>query len=47
MQHISARQREVIEQLEHSGNLSRWRDWRWQLRNSITDLETLERLLGI
>jgi lysine 2,3-aminomutase len=25
---------------------SRWRDWKWQLRNSITDIETFERVLG-
>ena len=25
---------------------SKWTDWHWQLRHSITRLETFERLLG-
>ena len=28
-------------------DLSQWKNWHWQLKNSITEVETFERLLGI
>jgi len=27
--------------------LSKWKDWKWQLKNSIQDIDTFEKLLGI
>ncbi|MDY0301578.1 MAG: lysine 2,3-aminomutase [Trichlorobacter sp.] len=27
--------------------LSKWRDWRWQLKHSIRNIDTVERLLGV
>jgi lysine 2,3-aminomutase len=31
----------------HDAGLERWTDWQWQLKHSIRDIETLEKLLGI
>jgi lysine 2,3-aminomutase len=44
---LSARQMEVAEKISRESGLQRWRNWRWQLRNAITDIETFESLTGI
>ena len=44
---MSSRQIEVAEQLDNKATLSNWRDWRWQLKNAITDIDTFETLTGI
>ncbi len=44
---LSPRQERIYQELEHSENHSKWRDWKWQLRNEIRDLDTAERLLGV
>lgn len=44
---LSKRQTRVAQkfQVEGSEGLQHWRDWRWQCRNSIRDLETFERVM--
>ncbi|MDT8435040.1 MAG: lysine 2,3-aminomutase [Anaerosomatales bacterium] len=37
----------VAPRLEGADDPARWRDWRWQLRNSLTSLGDVERALGI
>ena len=44
---MSTRQIEVAEQLDDKVTLTRWRDWKWQLKNAVTDIDTFERLTGI
>ncbi|PNU21078.1 lysine 2,3-aminomutase [Geothermobacter hydrogeniphilus] len=45
----SNNQQQIAEYLsrEDKVTLSRWTDWRWQLKHSITRVETFEKLLGI
>jgi lysine 2,3-aminomutase len=47
MAKLSARQIEVAEKISTESGLARWRDWRWQIRNAITDISDFERLTGI
>ncbi len=41
------RKEEIVKQLDINSNVSDWDDWKWQLRNSVNDLETLETILDI
>ena len=43
---ISEKQKSIIEEID-DGELKNWRDWKWQVKHSIRDLDTFERLLGI
>lgn len=44
----SRKQQNIAEKMsEDPVSISNWRDWRWQLKNSIQRVETFERLLGI
>jgi lysine 2,3-aminomutase len=48
MKTMSAQQIGVFERLSKSGtSTSSWRDWKWQLRHAVTDIETFEHLLQI
>lgn len=48
MKTMSEQQIGVFERLSKSGtSTSSWRDWKWQLRHAVTDIETFERLLQI
>ncbi len=40
-------QRQLAERISEEARASHWRDWKWQLRHSIRDVATFERLLGI
>jgi len=40
-------QRKVAERISENAVISNWKDWKWQLRNSIKDIDTFEKLLGI
>jgi lysine 2,3-aminomutase len=45
---ISARQKEINRKIDSDNTGSgSWKDWRWQLRHSITTIETFEELTGI
>jgi len=43
----SPNQQEIAERIHEAPVLSNWRDWKWQLKHSIHDIDTFERLLGI
>ncbi|MBF0586612.1 lysine 2,3-aminomutase [Prosthecochloris sp. N3] len=44
---LSPTQEQIINSIDDKANLSNWKDWRWQMRHSIRDLDTFETLLGI
>lgn len=44
----SKKQQSIAEKItDNEVTLTNWRDWRWQLKNSIQTVETFEQLLGI
>ncbi|NIQ96746.1 MAG: lysine 2,3-aminomutase, partial [Desulfuromonadales bacterium] len=44
----SKNQQEIAEKIsEKDASLSNWKDWKWQLKNSVQDIDTFESLLGI
>jgi len=43
----SENQQDIAGRISDASSISKWKDWRWQLRHSIHDLETFEHLLGI
>ncbi len=49
MNHFSNAQHKIAERLSHedSFNVSKWTDWQWQLKNSITSVDTVEKLINI
>lgn len=40
-------QKEIENRIGNTGGASRWKDWKWQLKHAIRNLETFERLSGI
>jgi len=44
---LSSQQKQIIQTIDENTKTSAWRDWRWQLRHCIKDLETFEELLGV
>ena len=47
MKKLSKRQQELFNSIDKDGIPNHWRDWKWQLRHAIGDIETVENLLGI
>ena len=43
----TANQQEIAEKISDSVTISNWKDWRWQLKHSIQDIDAFETLLGI
>lgn len=43
----STNQQEIAERIDAGAAAEVWRDWRWQVRNVITDISTFEKLLGV
>ncbi len=43
--HINARTREFHQRLFPEATLKEWNDWRWQLKNRITTIEGIERII--
>lgn len=41
------KQQQIAEKIQETPVLSNWKDWKWQLKNSIHDIDAFERLLGI
>ena len=41
------KQKGIAEKLQPNVRISNWRDWKWQLKHSIKDISTFERLTGI
>lgn len=44
---LTGRQRKVFEKIDSSATDSQWRDWKWQIRHQVRDIETFENLLGV
>lgn len=44
---FSETQRRVARKISGDVRISNWKDWKWHIKNSIKDLETFEKLLGI
>ena len=40
-------QQEIAEKIKPNSNISNWKDWKWQLRNSINTIEKFEFLTGL
>ncbi|NPE27300.1 lysine 2,3-aminomutase [Methanococcoides sp. SA1] len=47
MEKYSKQQKEIATMIDSDDFLDKWKDWNWQLKHSIQDIETFERLLGI
>jgi len=45
-QHTQA-QKEIAKKIDSDTVIANWKDWRWQLKHSIGDIDTFETLLGI
>jgi len=41
------RQQEIAERIEEELKISKWKDWRWQLKHSIRTIEKFEQLTGV
>ncbi len=44
---FDSRQQEIGEKINAEMELSNWKDWKWQLKHTINDIHTFEKLLGI
>ena len=44
---LTVQQKNIAEKIENNANRRLWRDWKWQLKHSIQDIQTFERLTGI
>ncbi|MCW8815571.1 MAG: lysine 2,3-aminomutase [Chlorobium sp.] len=44
---LSATQEQIINCIDNNATSSQWKDWKWQMRHSIKDLETFEALLDV
>jgi lysine 2,3-aminomutase len=47
MEKYSKQQKEIATMIDSDDFLDKWKDWNWQLKHSIQDIETFEKLLGI
>jgi lysine 2,3-aminomutase len=47
IQRLSKKQRHIIESIDTDTTSSHWRDWKWQMKHCIHDLDTFQRLLGV
>lgn len=43
----SSNQQQIAAKIDPDSHISQWKDWKWQTRHAITDITTVERLLGI
>ena len=44
---LSASQERIFNNIEKDGPISQWQNWRWQVRHSVKDVNTFEKLLGV
>lgn len=40
-------QQAIAERIETEVRKSQWKDWKWQIRNRVQDIDTFEKLLGV
>ena len=43
----NSKQQVIAERIEEGSDSNHWKDWQWQLRNAVRDLDSAERLLGV
>lgn len=46
MKTLSKQQKKIVGAIDSDTAGSQWRDWKWQIRHCIRDIDTFERLLG-
>lgn len=44
---FTSNQQDIAKQIDEDSSLKLWKDWRWQLRNSIRSIDQAEKLLGV
>ena len=44
---LSRNQKNIFHAIDEEGSISLWRDWKWQIKNCIHDLDTFEDLAGV
>jgi lysine 2,3-aminomutase len=44
---LSGTEQKIISAIDNLADNSNWRDWKWQMRHCVRDLETFEMLLGV
>ena len=44
---LSTAQKHIIHSIDEDASSSQWRDWKWQVRHCVRDLETFENLLQV
>ena len=44
---FNEKQQELTEKIDADAHIKNWRDWKWQVKHSIRDVDTFETLLGI
>ncbi|MDD3150811.1 MAG: lysine 2,3-aminomutase [Candidatus Gastranaerophilales bacterium] len=44
---LTQRQENIARKIEDAVCISKWRDWKWQVKNVIQDIDTFEKLTGI
>ena len=47
IQRLSKKQKHIIETIDFTTTTAHWRDWKWQMKHCIRDLDTFQKLLGI
>lgn len=47
MKIYSEKQKTIADRIDNENTLSNWKDWKWQIKNTIRDIPTFERLSGI
>ena len=40
-------QQSLAKRIEDDVVISKWKDWRWQMKHRVKDIDTFEKLLGI
>lgn len=47
MKIYNKKQKSITEQIDENAAYSQWKDWKWQLKHSVKDIETFEKLLDV
>ncbi len=47
MKIYNKKQKSITEQIDKNAAYSQWKDWKWQLKHSVKDIETFEKLLNV
>ena len=44
---LSTTEQQIIDAIDTNAANQQWRDWKWQMKHTVKDLETFEAVLGI